>query len=140
MEPERRYIEEVGEAVEALGIMLEKELGLVQQRLEELYRFMVRIREEEGDLRTESENLKKEIGKVVNSLDKFEKLLTRTEAKLADVQTDVSEQESFFGEMKSELAMVKKELQLFRSDIGFLAKEERRQKEGAEQSENDNDR
>jgi peptidoglycan hydrolase CwlO-like protein len=139
MTMDRRDLEEVGEAVEALGIMLEKQLGMIQQRLAELYRFVVRTREEEGDMRTETENLKGEIGKAVKSLEKFEKLLSRTESKLADVQTDVSDQENLFGEMKSELAAMKRELQLFRSDIGFLLKEEERLKTGATEPEDEND-
>jgi septation ring formation regulator EzrA len=120
---DRKDLEEVGEAVESLGIMLERELGLVQQRLVELHRFLVRS-QEEGNLRTQTENLKQEIGKAVRSLEKFEKLLSRTESKLADVQNNVSDQENLFGEMKSELAAVKRELQLFRSDMVLLFKEQ----------------
>jgi chromosome segregation ATPase len=124
--------------VESLGIMLERELGMVQQRLVELHRFLVRSREEEGDLRAQTENLKQEIGKALTSMEKLEKLLSRTESKLADVQTDVSDQENLFGEMKSELAAMKRELQLFRSDIGFVLKEER-PKPGAAEPESESD-
>jgi septation ring formation regulator EzrA len=135
---DRKDLEEVGEAVESLGIMLERELGMVQQRLVELHRFLVRSREEEGDLRAQTENLKQEIGKALTSMEKLEKLLSRTESKLADVQTDVSDQENLFGEMKSELAAMKRELQLFRSDIGFVLKEER-PKPGATEPESESD-
>lgn len=136
---DRKDLEEVGEAVESLGIMLERELGMVQQRLVELHRFLVRSREEEGDPRTETENLKLEIGKAVKSLEKFEKLLSRTESKLTDVQTDVSDQENLFAEIKSELAAMKRELQLFRSDIGFLLKEKEHLKGDAKEPEDEND-
>jgi chromosome segregation ATPase len=134
---DRKDLEEVGEAVESLGIMLERELGMVQQRLVELHRFLVRSQEEEGDLRAQTENLNQEIGKAVKSLEKFEKLLSRTESKLADVQTDVSDQENLFGEMKSELAAMKRELQLFRSDMVFLFKEQERLKSDATEEEDE---
>ena len=136
---DRKDLEEVGEAVESLGIMLERELGLVQQRLVELHRFLVRSQEEEGDLRAQTENLKQEIGKAVKSLEKFEKLLSRTESKLADVQTDVSDQENLFGEMKGELAAMKRELQLFRSDMVVLFKEQECLKSGATEEEDEKD-
>ncbi len=122
MELERRYIEEVGEAVEALGIMLEKELGGIKQGLAELYRLIAQIREEEKNLSQEVQKLKEETMKTQKLLQGFETIMSRTELKLMDLQRGSSDEEDFAGEIKNDLLTIKKELQFARSDLRELLK------------------
>jgi len=119
---QRRDIEEVGEAVEALGIMLEKELGAINQRLVELYRFVSQMKEEERNFKEEVQKLKEEMIKTQKLLQGFEILISRTESKLIDLQKVFSDEEDYTGEIKSDLLIIKRDLQFTRSDLKELLK------------------
>ena len=119
---QRRDIEEVGEAVEALGIMLEKELGGIKQGLAELYRFVAQINEREKNFSQEVQKLKEEMIKTQKLLQGFEILISRTESKLIDLQKVFSDEEDFSGEIKSDLLIIKRDLQFTRSDLKELLK------------------
>ena len=120
MELERRYIEEVGEAVEALGIMLEKELGEIKQALAALYQSLGGIRDQEKNLNGELQKLREEVKNMDGFLQGVENMMSRTESRLADLQTDSSEEEDLAGEIKNDLLVVKRELQFVRSDLKEL--------------------
>jgi len=117
MELQRRYIEEVGEAVEALGIVLEKELGAINQRLAELYRFVNQMKEEEKDFNQEVQKLKEEMIRTQKLLQGFETLISRTESKLIDLQKSFSDDEDYAGDIKNDLLIIKRDLQFTRSDL-----------------------
>ena len=119
---QRRDIEEVGEAVETLGIMLEKELGAINQRLVELYRFVAQMKEEERNFSGEVQKLKEEMIKNQKLLQGFEILISRTESKLIDLQKVFSDEEDYTGEIKSDLLIIKRDLQFTRSDLKELLK------------------
>jgi chromosome segregation ATPase len=118
---ERRYVEEVGEAVEALGIMLERELGAVRQGLVELYRSLSQMRDEEKNLQEETQKLKAEMEKTQKVLRRLETAISRTESKLMDQQIDSGDEEEA-GEIKNDLLVIRKELQFARSDLTELLK------------------
>jgi len=120
MEPERRYIEEVGEAVEALGIMLERELGEVKQALAALYRSVGRINDEEKDLSEELKKLREEMKTMDGFLRGVGSIMSRTESRLADLQKDYTDEEDVAGEIKNDLLIVKRDLQFVRSDLKEL--------------------
>ena len=120
MELERRYIEEVGEAVEALGIMLEKELGEIKQALAALYQSLGGIRDQEKNLNGELQKLREEVKNMDGFLQGVENMMSRTESRLADLQTDSSEEEDLAGEIKNDLLVVKREMQFVRSDLKEL--------------------
>ena len=120
MELERRYIEEVGEAVEALGIMLERELGEIKQGLAALYQSVGQISDEEKHLDQELQKLREEVKTVEGSLHGLESILSRTESRLSDLQKDYSDEEDTAGEIKNDLLVMKRELQFVRSDLKEL--------------------
>lgn|GEM_PF-1349687 len=120
MELERRYIEEVGEAVEALGIMLEKELGEIKRALAALYQSLGGIRDQEKDLNGELQKLREEMKTMDGFLHGVESMMTRTESRLADLQKGSSEEEDLAEEIKADLLVVKRELQFVRSDLKEL--------------------
>ena len=120
MELERRYIEEVGEAVEALGIMLERELGEIRQGLAALYQSVGRMKDEENDLGQELQKLREEVKTVDGFLRGVESAMSRTESRLADLQKDYTDEEDVAGEIKNDLLVVKRELQFVRSDLKEL--------------------
>lgn len=122
MELERRYIEEVGEAVEALGIMLERELGLINQRLEVLYRSVVESKEEEKDFGEKIQEIKEEMIKNQKLLQGLENTLSRTVSRLSDLPKDIPLEEEFTEELKNDLVAIKRELQFTRSDLKELLK------------------
>ena len=117
---QRRYIEEVGEAIEALGIMLEKELGEIKQALAALYQSMGRLKDEEKDLGQEVQKLREEVKTMDGFLHGFENTMTRAESRLTDLQKDYSEEEDLAGEIKNDLLVMKRDLQFVRSDLREL--------------------
>lgn len=124
MELERRYIEEVGEAVEALGIMLERELGAIKQGLAELYQSLAQIKDEEKNLSQELQKLKDETKTREGFLRGLENIMSRTESRLTDLQKDYSDEEDLAGEIKNDLLVIKRELQFVRSDLKELLKQQ----------------
>ncbi len=119
---QKRDIEEVGEAVEALGIMLEKELGGIKQDLAELYRFVAQMKKEGEKFSGEVQKLKEEMTRTQKLLQGFETLISRTESKLIDLQKVFSDEEDYTGEIKSDLLIIKRDLQFARSDLKELLK------------------
>jgi chromosome segregation ATPase len=120
VEQERRYIEEVGEAVEALGIMLEKELGEIKRALAALYQSLGGIKDQEKDLNGELQKLGEKVKNMDGLLHGVENMMSRTESRLTDLQTDSSEEEDLGEEIKADLLVVKRELQFVRNDLKEL--------------------
>jgi chromosome segregation ATPase len=121
MEQERRYIEEVGEAVEKLGIMLEQELGRINQGLVELYRMVAKIKEEGTDLSEKVQTFKDQIDETKKLLQGFDNKLSKLEFKLVGTQKDL-EEENNLEEIRADLLAIKGEFQFARSDLKELLK------------------
>jgi chromosome segregation ATPase len=121
MEQERRYIEEVGEAVENLGIMLEQELGRINQGLVELYHMVAKIKEEGTDLSEKIQLFKDQMDETKRLLQGFENKLSKLEFKLAGTQKD-PEDENNLEEIRTELLAIKGELQFAKNDLKELLK------------------
>ena len=120
MEPERRYIEEVGEADEALGTMLEKELGEIKRALAALYQSLGGIKDHEKNLIGELQKLREEVKTADGFLRGVESIVSRTESRLTDLQTGSSDEEDLAEEIKADLLVVKRELQFVRNDLKEL--------------------
>ena len=120
MELERRYIEEVGEAVEGLGIMLEKELGEIKRALAALYQSLGGIKDQEKNLNGELQKLREEVKTMDGFLHGVENMMSRTESRLTDLQTGSSDEEDLGEEIKADLLVVKRELQFVRNDLKEL--------------------
>jgi chromosome segregation ATPase len=108
---ERSDIEEVGEAVEALGNMVEEELQAINERLGQLHQSIAQTKEEV------LLKLKAEMMKTQETVKGVEIVISRTEAKLADLQEGASEEEDYDEELKNDLLIIKKELQSVRSEL-----------------------
>lgn len=121
MEQERRYIEEVGEAVEKLGIMLEQELGRINQGLVELYRMVAKIKEEGTDLSEKVQTFKDQMDETKKLLQGFDNKLSKLEFKLAGTQKD-PEDENNLEEIRADLLAIKSEFQFARNDLKELLK------------------
>jgi septation ring formation regulator EzrA len=119
---ERRYIEEVGEAVEALGIMLERELGRITQGLAELYRMVTLTQDQEKTISQKMDDLKDDMLRTQKHLGEFETMISRVESRLLDLQKDLSDEEDDAADIKNDLLVIKKDLQFARSDIKELLK------------------
>ncbi len=123
---DRRDLEEVGEAVEALGIMLEKQLGTLRQGLAELYRMLAQDKEDEKGFRKETKSMGQQITEMRTSVEQLGNIQSRTESRLADLQTGLSEEEDLTGEIKNDLLAIKRDLQLLRSDMKELLERQER--------------
>jgi chromosome segregation ATPase len=119
---DRRDIEEVGVAVEALGIMLEKQMGLLHQRLAELYRLLAESREENKNPLERIKKMGEDITKTQKSFEHFENVLSRTDSRLVDLQKDLTDEEDLTQEIKNDLLIIKRDLQMLRSDMKELLK------------------
>jgi chromosome segregation ATPase len=121
MEQERRYIEEVGQAVENLGIMLEQELGRINQGIVELYRMVGKINEEETNLSEKFQAFKEQMDENKKLLQGFDNKISKLEFKLAGTQKDL-EDENGLEEIRADLLAIKSEFQFARSDLKELLK------------------
>ncbi len=133
---DKKDLEEVGEAVEALGIMLERQLGVIQQRLVELYRLLARSTEDDKDSREHTKRMDQHIAEIRTSVEQLGNIQSRTESRLADLQTGLSDEEDLTGDIKSDLLAIKRDLQLLRSDVKELLERQ----EGAKRSEDERGR
>lgn len=122
---ERRDIEEVGEAVEALGIMLEEELAKLNERLGELHVFVTQIKEDGQSSKQKMLELKEEMTKAYEVIKGLENIISRTESRWIDLQKNISDEEDLSEEIKNDLLIIKRDLQLVRSDLKELLEQKR---------------
>jgi chromosome segregation ATPase len=120
MTVERRDIEEVGEAVEALGIMWEEALGGIHERLAGLQDMIIQIKTEGQSFKEELLELKDKITKAGETFKGLESVVARTESRLLDMQKNISDEEDFSEDIKSDLLVIKRDLQFIRSDMKEL--------------------
>jgi chromosome segregation ATPase len=120
MSSERRYVEEVGEAVEALGVMLERELAKITQGLAEIHRIIVQMRDEAKNVSQEIQKLKEEMTKDRKLVPGLESALSRTELKLTELERIPWADDDAGEELRNDLLTLKKELQFARSDLKEL--------------------
>ncbi len=117
MSSERRYVEEVGEAVEALGVMLERQLAKITQGLAEIHRIIVQTKDKTDNLTQEIQKLKEEMTKDRNLVPRLESALSRTESKLTELERIPWADDDAGDELRNDLLTLKKELQFARSDL-----------------------
>lgn len=129
MQIQKKDIEEVGEAVEALGVMMEAELRKINLKLNHLSKSIF-------DLRSQEKNSKEEISQLRNQisagsmgqetrelLEKFGATVSRTESRISELQRIFSagsigeDEEDHTAEIKNDLLIIKRDLQFLRSDL-----------------------
>ena len=123
MQIEKKDIEEVGEAVEALGVMMERELQKINLHLSQLSKSIT-------DIINQGKNFKEEIAELRNQisagsigqetrelLEQFETTVSRTESRVSELQRLFRDEEDHTGEIRNDLLAIKRDLQFVRSDL-----------------------
>ena len=123
MQIEKKDIEEVGEAVEALGVMMERELQKINLHLSQLSKSIT-------DIINQGKNFKEEIAELRNQisagpigeetrelLEQFETTVSRTESRVSELQRLFRDEEDPTAEIRNDLVAIKRDLQFVRSDL-----------------------
>ena len=127
MEIEKEDIEEIGEAIEALGKMVEAELQEMNLRLKKLENLIsepvVVEEEEEAEerpkiLRPDFWELKKDTNEIREFLESFDVRLARVEQKAVELLREFQEQD--ISSMKNDLFLIRKDLEFIRNDTKEL--------------------
>ncbi|MCK4384858.1 MAG: hypothetical protein KAW52_01215, partial [candidate division Zixibacteria bacterium] len=128
----RKDIEEVGEAVEALGVMMETELQKISLHLNQLVKSISDIISQEKDFREEISELRNQISTGVNHtvhtagsigreikefFEEFEATVSRTESRISELQRIFKDEEDHTAGIKNDLLIIKRDLQFVRSDL-----------------------
>ena len=125
MDIEKKDIEEIGEAVEALGKMLETELQNLNLRLEKLEDLLsepfevkeieeVELKEEQKIPKPDFYELKKDTNEIREFLESFDVRLARVEQKTVELLREFEEEN--ISSMKNDLFIIRKELEFIRED------------------------
>jgi len=127
MEIEKEDIEEIGEAIEALGKMVEAELQEMNLRLKKLENLIsepIVVEEEEGAEerpkipRPDFWELKKDTNEIREFLESFDVRLARVEQKAVELLREFQEQD--ISSMKNDLFLIRKDLEFIRNDTKEL--------------------
>lgn len=128
MEIEKEDIEEIGEAVEALGKMLEAELqniNLRLEKLEDLFSEPFEVKEIEEEVKEEKKiprpdyyELKKDTSEIREFLESFDVRLARVEQKTVELLRQFEEEN--ISSMKNDLFIIRKELEFIRENTKEL--------------------
>lgn len=128
MEIEKEDIEEIGEAIEALGKMVEAELQEINLRLKKLEHLASEpaVVEEEEEEEKEKQTiprpdyyeLKKDTNEIREFLESFDVRLARVEQKAVELLREF--QEENISSMKNDLFLIRKDLEFIRSDTKEL--------------------
>ena len=123
MQIEKKDIEEVGEAVEALGVMMERELEKINLHLSQLSKSIT-------DIINQGKNFKEEIAELRNQisagpigeetrelLEQFETTVSRTESRVSELQRLFRDEEDPTAEIRNDLVAIKRDLQFVRSAL-----------------------
>jgi chromosome segregation ATPase len=117
MQMEKKDIEEVGEAVEALGVMVERELHRINLHLNQLAKSMSDIAGQEKNSKEEILELKNQIQETREFLEAFQATVSRTESRIAELQRILQDEEDPAAQIRNDLLTIKRDLQFVRSDL-----------------------
>ena len=117
MEIDKRDIIAVGEAVEALGLMMEGELQRVDLQLSQLSKSIGDVLNQEKNLEDEIYELKNQIQETKELLEEFQAVVSRTESRISELQRTWQDEGDSTSEIKDDFLIIKRELQFIRSDL-----------------------
>jgi len=120
MDIEKEDIEEIGEAIEALGKMMESELQRISLRLEKLENLLSESAVVEEDETKEKQSiprpdyyeLKKDTNEIREFLESFDVRLARVEQKSVEILREFQEED--ISSIKNDLFLIRKELEFLR--------------------------
>ncbi len=119
----RKDIEEVGEAVEALGVMMEAELQKINLQLNQLNKSVSDLISQEKNFKEEIYELRSQISagsigqETKELLEEFEATVSRTESRISELQRIFKDDEGHTAGIKNDLLIIKRDLQFVRSDL-----------------------
>lgn len=119
----RKDVEEVGEAVETLGVMMETELQKINLQLNQLNKFISDLRSQEKNFKEEIYELRNQIStgsigqKIKEFFKEFEATVSRTESRISELQRAFQDDEDHTAGIRNDLLIIKRDLQFVRSDL-----------------------
>jgi chromosome segregation ATPase len=114
---EKKDIEEVGEAVEALGVMVERELHRINLHLDQLTKSLSEVVGQEKNSKEEISELKNQIQETREFLEAFQATVSRTESRITELQRVLQDEEDPAAQIRNDLLIIKRDLQFVRSDL-----------------------
>ena len=114
---EKKDIEEVGEAVEALGVMVERELHRINLHLDQLTKSLSDVAGQEKNSKEEISELKNQIQETREFLEAFQATVCRTESRINELQRILQDEEDPAAQIRNDLLIIKRDLQFVRSDL-----------------------
>jgi len=114
MSVEKEDIDALGEALEAIGNLLEDEFIKLNQRLTWLEKFLTEKEPEGKVYKQEFYELKKDMQEIREFLESFDVRMARIEQKVIDIQREA--QEGGISEIKNDIFLIQKELEFIRTD------------------------
>jgi chromosome segregation ATPase len=114
MSVEKEDIDALGEALEAIGNLLENEFTKFNQRLTWLEKFLTEKEPEGKVYKQEFYELKKDMQEIREFLESFDVRMARIEQKVIDIQREA--QEGGVSEIKNDIFLIQKELEFIRTD------------------------
>lgn len=114
MSVEKEDIDALGEALEAIGNLLEDEFTKLNQRLTWLEKFLTEKEPEGKVYKQEFYELKKDMQEIREFLESFDVRMARIEQKVIDIQREA--QEGGISEIKNDIFLIQKELEFIRTD------------------------
>ena len=114
---EKKDIEEVGEAVEALGVMVERELHRINLHLDQLTKSLSEVVGQEKNSKEEISELKNQIQETREFLEAFQATVSRTESRINELQRILQDEEDPAAQIRNDLLIIKRDLQFVRSDL-----------------------
>jgi chromosome segregation ATPase len=118
MSVEKEDIDALGEALEAIGNLLENEFTKFNQRLTWLEKFLTEKEPEGKVYKQEFYELKKDMQEIREFLESFDVRMARIEQKVIDIQREA--QEGGISEIKNDIFLIQKELEFIRTDTREL--------------------
>ncbi len=117
MQMEKKDIEEVGEAVEALGVMVERELHRINLHLNQLAKSLSDVVGQERGPKEEIPELRDQIQETREFLEGFEATVSRAESRIGELQRILQDEEDPAAQIRNDLLTIKRDLQFVRSDL-----------------------
>ena len=114
MSVEKEDIDALGEALEAIGNLLEDEFTKLNQRLTWLEKFLTEKEPEGKVYKQEFYELKKDMQEIREFLESFDVRMARIEQKVIDIQREA--QEGGISEINNDIFLIQKELEFIRTD------------------------
>ena len=114
---EKKDVEEVGEAVEALGVMVERELHRINLHLNQLAKSISDVTGQEKNSKEEISELKNQIQETREFLEGFQSTVSRTESRITELQRILQDEEDPAAQIRNDLLIIKRDLQFVRSDL-----------------------